>query len=268
MNADPARAVNARAGFVCALRGTLLALASVRHAATVCVGGGGMSQRQAFLSGLVVVLAATVSIAAPVPSPEISPALGRQTPPPAPPEASVAAPAATPAAAVPPAAVEGMIERGAYLVRLGGCNDCHTPLKNGPNGPEPDLDRMLSGHPAGLKMPPPPELPPGPWTSLASETSTAFAGPWGVTYASNLTPDKTTGIGSWSETRFVELLRAGKHHDGKRPILPPMPWRNVARLTDDDLRSVHRYLMSLPPIENRVPEAEVASAATSAAMNP
>lgn len=266
MNSDATRAVNATLPWRSAHQGTMLALDPLRHAATVCVGGGGMSQRQAFLAGLVVALAATSSFAVPAPSPEISPALGRQTPPPVPPEASVAAPAATPAAAVPPAAVEGMIERGAYLVRLGGCNDCHTPLKNGPNGPEPDLDRMLSGHPADLKMPPPPKLPPGPWTSLSSETNTAFAGPWGVTYASNLTPDKTTGIGSWSETSFVESLRAGKVHGGERPILPPMPWRNVARLTDDDLRSVYRYLTSLPPIENRVPAAEVAAgAATSGA---
>jgi len=219
-----------------------------------------MRHRQASRRLLVVLLAATC-VAATAAAQEITPALGRQTPPAPSPGSPGDAPALSPAPPAPPAAVEGMIERGAYLVRIGGCNDCHTPLKNGPDGAEPDADRMLSGHPADLHMPPPPKLPPGPWTSLASSTNTAFAGPWGVSYASNLTPDRETGIGAWSEARFVEVLRTGRHHDGERAILPPMPWRNVARLNDDDLRSVWRYLTSLPPVANAVPAAEVATVA-------
>jgi hypothetical protein len=188
---------------------------------------------------------------------EHPPALGHEAPPPAP-EGTTPAPTPTVATNVPPAAVEGMIERGAYLVKFGGCNDCHTPLKMAANGPEPDMDRMLSGHPEDLKMPAPPKLA-EPWGSLASSTNTAFAGPWGVSYASNLTPDKDTGIGSWGAQAFVETMRTGKHRGGSREILPPMPWSNVARLTDDDLGSLYRYLTSVPAIKNRVPDAEVAS---------
>ncbi|MEW6271919.1 MAG: diheme cytochrome c-553 [Thermodesulfobacteriota bacterium] len=189
---------------------------------------------------------------------EVPPALGHSAPGPAARETSgaTAAPEATPTA--PPAAVEEMIERGAYLVKIGGCNDCHTPHVAGPAGLEPDQERMLSGHPEDLDMPPPPALPPGPWRTLGSETRTAFAGPWGVSYARNLTPDDETGIGSWSEEDFTEAMRNGRHRGGDRPILPPMPWQNVARLTDDDLRSLYRYLTSIPPIRNRVPDPVVA----------
>ena len=225
-----------------------------------------MRSRQAILTGLLAVVVAAARTGAPACAQEISPALGHDAPAPAPPGTPGDSPAVSPGPKAPPAAVEGMIERGAYLARIGGCNDCHTPLKNGPNGPEPDMDRMLSGHPAALKMPAPPKLPPGPWVSLASVTNTAFAGPWGVSYASNLTPHAGTGIGSWSEATFVETMRSGRHHGGARAILPPMPWQNVARLNDDDVRSLFRYLTSLPPIDNRVPDAEVAAApaATSA----
>src|SRR5881275_959666 len=68
------------------------------------------------------------------------------------------------------------IAHGAYLVKTMGCNDCHTPLKMGPHGPEPDMARALTGHPEGLVMPPPPPLPPGPWLWLGGATNTAFAG--------------------------------------------------------------------------------------------
>lgn len=189
------------------------------------------------------------------PKAEIRPALGHATASPVPDDVAVPSPAALTTPTPPPAAVDAMIERGAYLARIGGCNDCHTPLVPGPNGPEPDVGRMLSGHPEGLSMPPPPALPAGPWTALASSTGTAFAGPWGVSFAANLTPDQETGIGAWTEKTFVAAMRSGRHRGSERPILPPMPWRNVARLTDDDLRSLHRYLTSLPPVRNRVPAA-------------
>lgn len=127
---------------------------------------------------------------------EISPALGHSAPAPAPQEptsGATAAPVATPTP--PPAAVEEMIERGAYLARIGGCNDCHTPHVRGPHGVEPDATRLLSGHPQDLALPAP-KPPDGPWRMLTSESRTAFAGPWGVSYARNLTPDRETGIGS------------------------------------------------------------------------
>src|SRR6188768_1098535 len=64
-----------------------------------------------------------------------------------------------------PATVE-RVQRGAYLVGAMGCNDCHTPWKLGPKGPEPDMSRALSGHPEDMKMPPAPALPPGPWIGV------------------------------------------------------------------------------------------------------
>jgi len=185
------------------------------------------------------------------------PALGHEAPAPAP-QGTTPAPTPPIVADVPPAAVEGMIERGAYLAKIGGCNDCHTPLKLGASGPEPDTERMLSGHPETLKMPPPPKLT-EPWGTVAASTNTAFAGPWGVSYATNLTPDKDTGMGAWTEQIFVTTMRTGKHRGVARPILPPMPWPNIARLNDDDLGSLYRYLTSIPPIKNRVPEAEIAA---------
>jgi hypothetical protein len=148
---------------------------------------------------------------------------------------------------------QSAVERGQYLVTVGGCNDCHTPLKLGPNGPEPDLTRMLSGHPASLVMPPPPP-PSGPWQVASAGTNTAHAGPWGVSFTANLTPDKDTGIGAWSVDTFMATIRNGRHMGAGRPLNPPMPWFNYAKMTDEDLRSVYDYLRSIPAISNKVPE--------------
>lgn len=154
-------------------------------------------------------------------------------------------------------AAQEKINRGKYLVNLGGCNHCHTPWKMGPKGPEPDFDRALSGHPQDLKMPAPPKLD-GQWMWAAAGTNTAFSGPWGISYAANLTPDRLTGIGIWDEKMFVRTLRSGRHWGVSRPILPPMPWEQVAALTDDDLSAVYAYLRSLKPVRNQVPDAIVA----------
>ncbi|HEX8407341.1 MAG TPA: diheme cytochrome c-553 [Thermoanaerobaculia bacterium] len=156
------------------------------------------------------------------------------------------------------AAARAKVKRGEYLVRLGGCNDCHTPFKMGPNGPEPDQSRLLSGHPETLKMPPPPKLGNGPWVWAAAGTNTAFAGPWGVSYTANLTPDRLTGIGIWDEKMFFNTLRTGRHWGVSRPILPPMPWQNIGQSTDEDLSAIYAYLRSIKPIRNHVPDAVVA----------
>jgi mono/diheme cytochrome c family protein len=144
------------------------------------------------------------------------------------------------------------VQRGAYLVRAMGCNDCHTPWTVGPKGPEPDMSRALSGHPADFVMPPPPKLS-GPWTWTAAATNTAFAGPWGVSFTANLTPDVETGLGKWTPEMFIATLRTGRHEGKGRALLPPMPWPMIRHLTDEDLRAVFAYLQSLPPIRNRVP---------------
>jgi mono/diheme cytochrome c family protein len=134
-----------------------------------------------------------------------------------------------------------------------GCNDCHTPLKMGPRGPEPDMSRALTGHPADLVMPPPPALPPGPWMTVAAATNTAFAGPWGVSFTANLTPDADTGLGKWTEEMFVATMRTGRHQGKGRPVLPPMPFQMLGALNDQDISDLFAYLQSLAPVKNRVP---------------
>lgn len=148
----------------------------------------------------------------------------------------------------------GQIARGKYLVTLGGCNDCHTPWVVGPNGPGPDLTRMLSGHPEQLIMPPAPKLPEGPWLITAAGTNTAWSGPWGTSFTANLTPDPETGIGAWTQEEFFATIRSGRHLGRGRQLLPPMPWFNYAEATDDDLAAIYTYLRSIPAIKNKVPE--------------
>lgn len=166
----------------------------------------------------------------------------------------------------PPASRE-MADRGRYLVTIAGCNDCHTPFKMGANGPEPDMTRMLSGHPEELEMPAPPALAAGPWAWAGAATNTAFAGPWGVSYAPNLTPDENTGIGIWTKEIFVSTIRSGRHWGVARPILPPMPWQNFATMSDEDLDSIWAYLRSIPPVHNRVPDSQPAEDTAPAAGN-
>src|SRR5689334_22656504 len=86
------------------------------------------------------------------------------------------------------------IARGEYLVEIMGCHDCHTPMKLGPNGPEQDRSRALSGHPENAPVPPNAELPQG-YLAMIGATFTSFKGPWGTSYTRNLTPDKETGLG-------------------------------------------------------------------------
>lgn len=147
----------------------------------------------------------------------------------------------------------GLIKRGAQLIAYGGCADCHTPFRMGPNGPERDTARGLSGHPEDLKLPPPPPVE-GAWNWAGSASMTAFVGPWGMTYATNLTPDRETGIGNWREKDFIQAMRTGKHVGVARPILPPMPWQAVSSLPDKDLKALYAYLMAQPAVKNKVPD--------------
>ena len=148
------------------------------------------------------------------------------------------------------------VERGGYLVSIMGCHDCHTPFKMGPNGPEPDMTRALSGHPEDLKMPAPPKMGDGPWVMASSGTNTAHAGPWGVSYTANLTPERLTGIGIWDEAMFIKTIRTGRLWGVSRPILPPMPWQVYRNASDEDLKSIYAYLRTIKPIKNQVPEPE------------
>jgi hypothetical protein len=150
------------------------------------------------------------------------------------------------------------VARGQYLVNAIGCDDCHSPKKMGAQGPEIDPTRRLSGHPEGANLPAPPPVPDSPWIATAAWDLTAWSGPWGVSYAFNLTPDENTGIGSWSEETFVKAIRTGRHMGVSRPILPPMPWNVYRNLSDEDLSAVYAYLRTLPAVKNRVPQPIIA----------
>jgi mono/diheme cytochrome c family protein len=156
------------------------------------------------------------------------------------------------------------VARGKYLVMTSGCHDCHTPFKMGPDGPEPDMTRMLSGHPQDLEMPPAPQLPEGPWLIVSAATNTAFSGPWGVSFTANLTPDADTGLGDWSFKNFKDTIRTGRHMGRGRPVLPPMPIPVYRNFTDRDLEAVYSYLRTIPPVKNRVPEPRAPLAAATA----
>jgi cytochrome c553 len=145
------------------------------------------------------------------------------------------------------------VERGKYLVATSACNDCHTPKKMGPNGPEPDMSRQLSGHVASVKLPAPPPSS-GAWPIHTNGDLTAWAGPWGISFTRNLTPDENTGIGSWSEETFIKAIRTGKHMGVSRPILPPMPWQVYSQMTDQDLKAIYAYLRTIPKISNPTPD--------------
>ena len=137
-----------------------------------------------------------------------------------------------------------IVERGRYLATVvGGCASCHTPHQDGQT-----LAKLLfSGHPQ--------ESPPPVWNSsllkkgigmVSSPHHTAFAGPWGTSFASNLTPDHDTGLGSWNENMFIREMRRGEFN-------PPMP-THLRDLTRSDLRAIWRYLRTVPAVPNRVPD--------------
>lgn len=145
------------------------------------------------------------------------------------------------------------VARGEFLVKLGACNDCHTPLVMGPQGPERDMTHMLSGHPEQMKLPPAPS-PQGPWIFAVDATYTAWSGPWGVSYPMNLTQDKETGLGNWTEQNFIQAMHTGKHMGQGRPILPPMPWQTIGQLPDEDLKAIFAYLKTVPAVKNKISE--------------
>ncbi|HTR98483.1 MAG TPA: diheme cytochrome c-553, partial [Bacteroidota bacterium] len=150
--------------------------------------------------------------------------------------------------------IAAMIERGKYLVTIGSCNDCHSPKIMTPKGPAVDESKLLSGSPAGQPIPALPDgvLGPGKWGAITSMDQTIWAGPWGVSFTRNLTPDKETGLGSWNEAMFIKALRTGKDMGEGRPILPPMPWDQIGKASDADLKAIFAYLQSLPPVKNAI----------------
>ncbi|MDE3211948.1 MAG: c-type cytochrome [Bacteroidota bacterium] len=146
------------------------------------------------------------------------------------------------------------VKWGAHLVTIAGCNDCHTPKKMSPQGPVPDMDLELSGHPAASKDLPVDRKEMASKGLVVTGDLTEWVGPWGVSYTANITSD-STGIGSWKEDQFIYCLRHGKWMGlpQERDLLPPMPWQGFAQMSDDELKAVFAYLKSTKPIHNIVP---------------
>ena len=146
------------------------------------------------------------------------------------------------------------IKRGEYLVSIIGCDDCHSPKKMGAHEPEIIPELRLSGYNRNLRLSDPDtNQVRGGWMMFAPDL-TAAVGPWGMSFAANLTPD-ATGIGNWKEENFIRALREGKFKGdaSNRDLLPPMPWFVYKNMTDEDLSSIYAYLKTLKPVENRVP---------------
>lgn len=151
---------------------------------------------------------------------------------------------------------EALVKRGEYLVSAVGCDDCHSPKIFKADGSfEIDMSRRFSGHPA--------DAPVGKvdtntykngWIYFANDL-TASAGPWGISYAANISSD-STGIGAWKEEQFITAIRKGlyKGLEGSRPLLPPMPWFVYKNFNDEDLRAIFAYLKSTKPVKNVVPQ--------------
>lgn len=147
-----------------------------------------------------------------------------------------------------------LVAKGANLVKICGCNDCHSPKRMGPNGPEIIPEKMLSGYPGDLPVPTFDSKMLSQGFAMFTPDLTAGAGPWGISFAGNLTPD-ATGIGNWTLDQFKKALKEGKLKglDGGRTLLPPMPWFNYTDMKDEDLAAMFAYLKSIPPVKNVVP---------------
>jgi hypothetical protein len=147
-----------------------------------------------------------------------------------------------------------LVEQGKYLVAIMGCNDCHSPKRMGPNGPEIIPELMLSGYPSDRPIVKFEDKMVKDGFAMFYPDLTAGAGPWGVTFAANLTPDET-GIGSWTLEQFKKALTQGKLKgmDNGRTLQPPMPWQNYVTMKDEDVEAVYMYLRSIKPVKNTAP---------------
>lgn len=153
------------------------------------------------------------------------------------------------------------MEIGQAIVEGWNCSFCHTPQIKGPDGkPVADQKRLMSGHPADEEIPTVPDMiisSPEWMEFLDNLDSTVWASDDVLVFSANLTPDDETGIGTWTETEFVETIRQGQHRGIERRIKYPMPWRELSEVSDEELLSVYEYLMSLEPVNNKVPESIV-----------
>lgn len=147
-----------------------------------------------------------------------------------------------------------LVKRGEYLVTISGCNDCHSPKRMGSKGPEVIPETQLSGYPAGRPLAAFDTILAKMGIAQFNEDMTAAAGPWGISFALNITSD-VSGIGNWTPDNFKIAMRHGKlKGDEKgRSLLPPMPWTNYTQLTNEDLDAIFSYLKQTKPVKNFPP---------------
>ena len=139
--------------------------------------------------------------------------------------AAIAAVAAASAVLPRGASADSQIERGHYLAVVAGCNDCHTPgffLGN------PDSTKYLGGSNVGFEIP-----------------------GLGVFAGRNITPDKETGIGKWTDEEIATALTMGKRPDG-RQLAPIMPYPSFVNMTKEDVAAIIAFLHSIPAVKNEV----------------
>jgi mono/diheme cytochrome c family protein len=125
-----------------------------------------------------------------------------------------------------PASAETLVERGQYLAHIMDCGGCH---HTGAFTPQPNLETPLAGSDIGFEMP-----------------------GMGVFYPPNLTPDKETGLGKWSDAEIITAFTTGVRPDG-RQLAPMMPWMSYAHINADDASALVAYLRSLPPVKHKLP---------------
>ena len=150
---------------------------------------------------------------------------------------------------------------GQELVKQWKCSYCHTPEIASPEGVlMPDPDRLFMGHPADEEIPAIPDMimtSPEYMEFLDNLDTTVWATDNRIVFTANLTPDDETGIGTWTEEMFIATIRSGQHQGMGKRLKYPMPWQELAELDDAELAAIYAYLMSVKPINNKVPESIV-----------
>ncbi|WP_303980763.1 c-type cytochrome [Dongia mobilis] len=130
------------------------------------------------------------------------------------------------AAGMAPAKAEDQVARGAYLANIMDCGGCHN---TGAFTPKPNLETPLAGSDIGFEIP-----------------------GMGVFYPPNLTPDKKTGLGEWTDEQVIAAFTTGVRPDG-RILAPAMPWMSYGHITKEDAADLVAYLRTLPAVDHQVP---------------
>jgi len=138
------------------------------------------------------------------------------------------------------------VEWGKHLVTVGGCNDCHTPKLMTPQGPIDDTSRMLSGYYGNIPTPGVDRKQAESKGYVVTADFTSWVGPWGVSYAANLTPDET-GTGSWTEEQFMYAIKNLIFHGlpGFPSIIASHAMMPVKHYTDNEIKAIFAYIKTI-----------------------